>query len=248
MPGPPERRPLDSGGVDYLVAGFRLLRERDVLPFFLLPLTVNVLVFGGLIWWSVGAFAEWQAYALGLVPEWLGWLEWLLWPLFILFIVLVVFYGFALVANVIASPFNGLLAERVAARLRPPKRPETVGLTAFLATIPGAVLRELRKLLYFAALAILILLAMFTPLSPLAPLLWFLFSAWTLALEYCDFQADNDGVGFRQLRGRVARRRGLALSFGAATYAATLVPILNLVVMPAAVCGATLMWIENYDD
>jgi CysZ protein len=51
------------------------------------------------------------------VPDWLGWLEWLLWPVFILALLIIVFYSFTLIANLIASPFNGLLAEKTEALL-----------------------------------------------------------------------------------------------------------------------------------
>ena len=44
---------------------------------------------------------------------WLDWLRYLLWPLFVLTAVLLVFYTFSLLTNLIAAPFNGLLAEAV---------------------------------------------------------------------------------------------------------------------------------------
>ena len=49
----------------------------------------------------------------------MGWLHWLLWPLFVLTVLIVVFYAFSLVANVIAAPFNSLLAERVGKMIAP---------------------------------------------------------------------------------------------------------------------------------
>ena len=41
------------------------------------------------------------------------------------------------------------------------------------------------------------------------------------------------------------QRRWQSLSFGAVTYAALLVPVLNLLIMPAAVAGATLFWVRE---
>ena len=46
-------------------------------------------------------------------PTGLGGARWLLWPIFALAVMLVGFYTFALVANFIAAPFNGMLAEAV---------------------------------------------------------------------------------------------------------------------------------------
>ena len=43
------------------------------------------------------------------LPEWLHWLDWLPWPLFGIIVFGAVFFGFSLVANLIAAPFNGRL-------------------------------------------------------------------------------------------------------------------------------------------
>ena len=40
------------------------------------------------------------------LPEWLRWLDWLLWPLFGIIVFGAVFFGFSLVANLIAAPFH----------------------------------------------------------------------------------------------------------------------------------------------
>jgi CysZ protein len=43
----------------------------------------------------------------------------------------------------------------------------------------------------------------------------------------------------------VAKKRFLNLGFGSAVSVATMTPILNFLVMPAAVAGATALWIEQ---
>ena len=53
-------------------------------------------------------------WLLSPLPGWLDWLRYILWPLFAVAAVLVTFFTFSLVANLVASPFNGLLAERKA--------------------------------------------------------------------------------------------------------------------------------------
>ncbi len=47
------------------------------------------------------------------LPDWLSFLSYILWPLFVALLVLMVFFTFTLVANIIAAPFNGFLAEKV---------------------------------------------------------------------------------------------------------------------------------------
>ncbi len=47
------------------------------------------------------------------LPSWLSFLNYLLWPLFVVLVVLMVFFTFTMLANIIAAPFNGFLAEKV---------------------------------------------------------------------------------------------------------------------------------------
>lgn len=72
-----------------------------------------------------------------------------------------------------------------------------------------------------------------------------LVSGWLLALEYVDYPASNHEVRFKELRLRLRKRRALTLGFGTAVVAATMVPVLNLFVMPAAVAGATALWVSE---
>jgi sodium-dependent dicarboxylate transporter 2/3/5 len=76
-----------------------------------------------------------------------------------------------------------------------------------------------------------------------APFLWLAFGAWMLALEYADCPLGNHGVTFRESRGLIAQRRGVALGFGTVIMGLTAVPGLNLIAMPVAVCGATAMYV-----
>jgi CysZ protein len=56
---------------------------------------------------------------------------------------------------------------------------------------------------------------------------------------------ENGGLRFAQTRKLLHRRRGLSLGFGGAVAVALLLPGINLLVMPAAVAGATLLWVER---
>ena len=99
---------------------------------------------------------------------------------------------------------------------------------------------------YFIAWSVPFLVLFIIPgVNLAAPILWFIFSAWMLALEYCDYPMGNHGIPFRDQR-RLLRKHGLLnLGFGTATLVATSIPIVNLFAMPAAVAGATALWLEN---
>ena len=180
------------------------------------------------------------------LPNWLAWLSWLLWLLFALLAGVVVFFTFTVIANIIGSPFNGLLAEAVERLLTGQEPPASGSLAEAVRDAPRAILDELRKLGYFLLWAIPLLILFWIPgLNLAAPFLWALFSAWMLALEYGDYPMGNHAMSFGEQRRLLRGKPLLALGFGGTTLLATMVPLLNLVVMPAAVAGATKLWVEQ---
>ena len=236
-------------GASYVLTGLRWLPKSGLRGFVAIPLLINTLLFGAGLWWSTGQFERLDRTVAGWLPDWLSWLHWLLWPLFVLTALVVVFYTFSVVANVIAAPFNGLLAERVEKMANPAGA--TAGATPPTAELTWkelllSPLTELNKLLYFIGWAIPLLVLSFVPvINVAAPVLWALFSAWMLTLEYSDYPLGNRGLSFRDQRRLLRKRWPLTLSFGGMTLLLTLIPVLNFLAMPAAVIGATLMWVRE---
>lgn len=233
-------------GAGYLIKGMGLITKPGLRRFVLVPLLINVGVFSAAIWYGVVQFETFILWMESKVPSWLQWLEWLLWPLFVLALLIVVFYGFSLIANLIAAPFNGLLAEKVELHLTGRPLSEGGGLKQALIGLVPTLIDEVRKLLYALLWAIPFLILFLIPgINVAAPVLWFLYSAWMLALEYADYPMGNNGLKAREMRSRLRERRVLGLGFGAATAGLTMVPVVNFVVMPSAVAGATAMWVRE---
>jgi len=234
------------GGAGYLLRGMRLIMQPGLRRFVLLPLLINILVFSAAIWYGVSRLESFLAWMESRLPSWLQWLDWVLWPLFVLVLVILVFYGFTLVANLLAAPFNGLLAEKVERYLTGRPLHEGGGWKKVLITLVPTLLDELRKLLFAALVAVPFLILFLIPgINLAAPVLWFLYTAWMLTLEYSDYPMGNHGLRFREIRARLRRKRVLGLGFGAATAGLTMVPIVNFIVMPSAVAGATAMWVDE---
>ncbi len=236
-------------GAGYALTGLRWLPKAGLRGFVAIPLLINTLLFGGGIWWGAGRLQRLDQAVQGWLPDWLAWLHWLLWPLFILTVLVVVFYTFSLVANVIAAPFNGLLAARVERTVNstgraPPPLAEPSWRELLLSP-----LGELRKLLYFVAWAIPPLVLSFVPaVNMVAPVVWAVSTAWMLALEYADYPLGNRGMGLKAQRQLLRQHPLLVLGFGGMTLLLTLIPVLNFLAMPAAVIGATLMWNKELSD
>lgn len=231
-------------GAGYLLQGVGLILRPGLRRFVLIPLTVNILVFTLGIAAGVSWFEGFVSSMQGWVPSWLQWLDWVLWPLFVLLLLGVVFYGFSFVANLIASPFNGLLAEKVERVLTGQTPGEDFHFKRLLKELVPTLIDELRKILYALRWAIPFLLLLFVPL--VGPILWFLYTAWILVVQYSDYPMGNNGLKFQEMLKRLKGRRMVSLGFGAATAGMSLVPILNFIVMPAAVAGATALWLREF--
>ncbi|MBR9828948.1 MAG: sulfate transporter CysZ [Oceanospirillales bacterium] len=233
-------------GAGYLLRGVSMLPQSGIRHFVLIPLLVNMLLFMAAIWLLVGQFNVWVDYWLGFLPAWADFLYWLFWPLFALLVLVGVYYGFSIVANLIAAPFNGFLSEKVEQQLRGEVVTDD-GWREMLAMIPRSLQRELHKLAYYLPRFLLLLLITFIPVVNLvAPLLWFLFGAWMMSIQYCDYPMDNNKVSFAQMKQLMKARRVTSIGFGALVQVGMLVPVVNLILMPAAVIGATIFWVEEY--
>ncbi|MDT8385365.1 MAG: sulfate transporter CysZ [Gammaproteobacteria bacterium] len=234
-------------GIGYFFQGLRLIVQPGLRRYVVIPLLINLLLFAGLIWFGSSQFEALLQWLLPVLPEWLQWLEWVLWALFGLAALLILFYVFSLLANLIASPFNSLLAEAVERHLTGESPPADGGWKKLLTELVPTIIDELRKLLYLLAWSIPFLLLFLIPVLNLAaPFLWLAFSAWMLAVEYADYPMGNHGLRADEQKRRLGEKRLMSLGFGATVSIATLIPVVNFVVMPAAVAGATAMWVERW--
>ena len=243
MNQPLARATREMGGLGYWLAGLRLMWQPGLRRFTLIPLFINTLLFGLAGWLLFSMAGDWVE---GLLPDWLDFLYWLLMPIVVLGLLLVTFFTFTLVANLIAAPFNAVLAARVEAHLTGHSPPEDD--KGVITGAVGAIAGEVGRLLYLAAWAIpLVILWLIPGLNLLAPFAWFVFSAWMMSLEYIDNPAGNHGLSFREQRQRLRQRPALTLGFGSLMTLMTMVPVANFLAMPVGVCGATRMWVEGFE-
>lgn len=233
-------------GPQYLREGLSLILQPGLRLFVILPLATNLLLFIGLIYLATNQFNTWVDRLMPGLPDWLGFLEYVLWPLFVVLVLLMVFFTFTMLANIIAAPFNGFLAEKVETVARGHDSSPPFSWGELFAMLPRTIGREARKLAYFLPRALLLLALSFIPvLNLLAAPLWLLFGIWMMAVQYIDYPADNNKLSWQEMMAWLRVHRLKSLSFGAATYAALLIPLLNLLIMPAAVAGATLFWVRE---
>jgi CysZ protein len=219
-------------GVKFFVQGIKLLGNPKLRKFVVIPILINLLLYGI-------AFTLGYLYLADVIdqfiPSWLQWLRWILWPLFFISFFIGGFFTFTVLANLIAAPFYGMLSAATLAIIS--------GESATVTEAPWlkVVKAELRRAAYLGVRAILLVILSIIPgLNVFAPFLWALFGAWGMALEYMAYPLENAGVLFSEQRKLIGSVRWGTLSFGGLAAVGLALPVVNIIVAPAAVIGATL--------
>lgn len=234
------------GGLHYFMEGFSIMMKPGLKRFVFMPILINIFVLGTAFIWLFYQVGGWVDAILSYLPSWLHWLSYLLWPIILASVVLIFGYFFSTLANIIAAPFNGLLAEKVEEMLRGiPANSMSWGELA--KDVPRMVNREIVRLGYYLPRALLLLIISFIPvINVIAPILWFLFGSWMMVIQYCDYAFDNHKISFPTMKETLKKDRVNNLPFGACVSILTMIPIVNLFIMPASICGGTAMWVDRY--
>lgn len=252
-------RPLPSGLLASLAGGFRyglealgFIGRARLWPLALAAVLVNValvlaLAVGALVWLVpevrgvVASLDTWAqgSHVLGALVAVAGWL---LWVLAVSFGVVASAVVVLMVGQAVASPFLDALSERV----------ETLVLgTAPAPFSAGRVVASVRMALgdlvwtlvyWLAANVPLLVLGLVAP--PVSAVLGFVVSALLLAQEFVGLALARQLVPYRRRFAVFQGHRSLGLGFGAACLLLFAVPGLNLVLLPVATVGGTLLYCD----
>lgn len=254
-------------GANALIRGAQLLTRKELRPFIIIPLLINLVLFIALGALMISQFDDlgrfigsllsdtpvdtsnmsWWRAILAKGADWAAsvfqWLAWLIAIAVVLLFFMVYGYLFGIITNIIAAPFNGFLAEKVEELLTGHPPPPEALHSMVLRTLG----RELRKLMYFLGWGIVIfIIALLTSWTVFIPaILTALWGAWCMAIQYVDYPLDNHQRSFSELKRVLMRKKLTTLGFGGSVMLAKMVPVLNIFVMPAAVAGGTALWVER---
>ncbi len=233
-------------GIGSLPLGFRLLATPGVPALLAIPFGITLVVYGAGLALTLPPLLDWLAGLTEGAPQWvLDWFGWLIGLLkFLLGTLLVLLIGWIgiLLAGILAGPFYGQISAKVEQRLT--GRVPSVD-RGFAAELAAGMQRELQKLAWALPRVLALLLLGFVPgLNVITSPLSFLFGAWVMAVQFADFSPENRGLEFPEARRTLGERRALVLGFGLPTAFGIGVPLLNLLVAPAAAAGGTALWLR----
>lgn len=240
-----------AGGLVYPLRGVRFLcRQRSLWPYLIGSLAINCLL---LLLLLGSGYAVVDQVGGWLLPQGQAWyytlLEALYWLVALVAGGLVVLVAFTVLANLLAGPFNELLSARVEQAYSgghvEPSRPLT--LVKDLGRSLRVEWRKMRRYVLWFGLSLLLHLL---PLvgSLLAVAVGAIISLHFIAWEYLGFTLERKQLAWPEQQAYMRRQRGRVLGFALVTAGLLALPLLQLMVMPAAVAGATLLYVDYPPD
>lgn len=232
-------------GVSYIFRGMRLIFDRRFLPWVLTPILISITVFIILLSLTILYFTPIKDFLFDFIPDWPEWIKWLLYPVIISALFLLLLMTQLILSSLIAAPFNTQLSHRIELHLSPQK--SMPAKSAVFAQTFGAIRDEIIKISYFLIRALPILLLYLIPVvNILAAILWVILSIRMLAMEFCEYPMGNHDLSFKKQRELLKSHRTLSFTFGGTLLLLTMIPFINVLLIPSAVAGATLMWMEKF--
>lgn len=239
---------IDSASAFLLILqGFKMLLEPRLRPYVAIPILISAALFGTVFTWCFMQIPELQASFESWIQtnlwQWVAslfvYLSWLFWPIAIITGLLLTSYTLVSVVNIIAAPFNALLSEKVEELLG---YPSDEGMS-FIASIPRTLFREIRKFVSTLKWLVLLLILLFFPVLNIVSLL---IGAWLMAIQYLDIPADNHQLSFNDFLRILKTQPIKASSFGLSVMLISMLPLVNMVLVPAAICAATALWHRDF--
>jgi CysZ protein len=229
-----------SRGFSSLFTGLKLIKDNPrILKLAIIPFILDFMILAGVFVWGGGRVTGWVEQAMGLVFSDHGGFWWTItyWPVFafvwLAFVACLFFLGYIL-ANLIAAPFNSLLAEQTLEELSVIK-PRKFQLGRWIKVSINMLWASLLKTGVFLICGLLFFLVSFIPVVGVAAsfgmLMIMAFDSVDYSFEILEFKLSHRIRFFRENSFYFAGS-GLALGL------TLLIPGLNFLLFPAAVVGS----------
>ena len=234
-------------GFRFAFKGFTLIRHRGLRWHVLIPLILNIALMALALRIGYHYLDSFSHMLQSYLPAFLDWLAPLLVIIALPLLLILAFYLSTIIANIIAAPFNGFLAEKVETILLGYPPPSQRRLISQGSMVLHMIQCELIKLGYILLITLPLLLLSFVPvINVVMPFIWLLVGSWLLSVEYMDYPLGNHNIRFSQQLGLLKQHKATTLGFGLGIMLITIIPVLNLLAMPVATCSASSLWVNYY--
>jgi CysZ protein len=148
---------------------------------------------------------------------------------------------------IIGQPFYEAIAKRIDDDMGGIKGERNV---SFWRQLPRSIVESARLLFLTAMKGVLVFLVALIPVAGqiAGPILGAFVGGWAIALELTSVAFERRGLVLRHRRQLLGQRRALTLGFGVAAFTCLLIPGVDVLLMPGAVAGATLLSRRVFGD
>ena len=154
--------------------------------------------------------------------------------------VLLAVISFAAVTNLIGQPFFEMISDRIEQRLgNAPVETET----PWWRTLPRATAGSIFILAIFLSIMIPLFILGFVPVvgQSVVPVVAAIVSGFFLSIEIMSIPLDRRGMRLRERLRFHWRHRAVVIGFGIGFVLLFMIPLMNIVAMPSAIVGGTLL-------
>lgn len=157
-----------------------------------------------------------------------------------------VFFLFAFVATTIAAPFNELISEKTEALVKGLFQDTPFSVMALLRDSARSVGHSLAILAMYAGVLLLSLVLLLIPVLGhiLFVAVGVLLSSYLFAFEFLGYPMDRRRYSFSEKRRFLRSRFRSTIGFGLGNVAVAAIPIVNILLLPAAAVGGTLLFLD----
>ena len=244
-------------GLSYVLRGMRFVyvQHPKLARYWVFPILITVLALGAVFYGAGSYYDDLGGAVWSLFPEsWndvTGWVGGLLsalrWLIELIAGILITLLGLVLVlvlSSVVAAPFNDALSEAVEHILTGESAPP-FSLSRMVADIVRTIRLELLKVLvYLAVVGPMFLASFIIPgVGQVLSLVGFALTAVYLGIDYVDWPAARRNWSVRDRVAFTRRQLPAVAGFGTGVWVLLFIPLVNLLFMPAAVAGGTMLFL-----
>lgn len=235
-------------GLKYPFRGLKFIfNHMSLVKYILIPIGINTLLYIFFLWFTLRNLGAWidRFVPRGDAFYW-EIIFYLLAVLFVVGVLVLVACTFVLIGNIILSPFNEILSEKIEFVYAGTGSEEPFSFAAAIKDFSRSIKAELGRIGLFAAgFAVLFLLNLAPGIGQAvygaaAPLYTLLFLGW----EYLDYSMERKHMTFTEKRKTVFRNMPTLLGFGAGTTLFLIIPFISLLAIPVCVAGGALLFCD----
>jgi len=222
-----------------------LFSNKKLFTYVSLPVLINLVLYALITF----LFVRFMSGSLDFLPMdvWYGkFLYFLIIGVGVVLLLFLLIFAFVAITNILGAPFYEFLSRKTSKILKTEDKEEKHTTKENLKILWESFGSGIKRILIFLASQIMLLIISLFPLigATIITIFNILITSWFLAMEFLDFEFDRREWTFDQKMQAWKKHRWSMLGFGLGALLGSLLPVFNLIFLPACVVGASLYYKE----